>query len=89
MSIQATFAVMGLRAKKSLVHHILVENAYENNVVSDISKVAYLQGHRGRTKLQPLPGLLAAPDPGIFERGGSPLAVIYSITNFLFSNEIM
>ena len=31
----------------------------------------------------------AAPDPGIFERGGSLLAVIYSITNFLFSNEII
>ena len=28
-----------------------------------------------------------APDPGIFYRGGSPLAVIYSITNFLFQNE--
>ena len=26
----------------------------------------------------------AAPDQGIFERGGSSLAVIYSITNFLF-----
>ena len=30
-----------------------------------------------------------APDPEILERGGSPLAVIYSITNFLFSNEII
>ena len=26
--------------------------------------------------------LNAAPDPGIFERGDAPLAVIYSITNF-------
>ena len=30
-----------------------------------------------------------APDSGIFERGDSPLAVIYSITNILFSNEII
>ena len=28
------------------------------------------------------------PDPGIFERGVHLVAVIYSITNFLFSNEI-
>ena len=32
---------------------------------------------------------VTAPDPGIFERGGSPLAAIYSITTFLFSNEII
>ncbi len=30
-----------------------------------------------------------ALDPGIFERGSSQLAVIYGITNFLFSNEII
>ena len=32
---------------------------------------------------------IPASDPGIFGRGCSPLAVIYSITNFLFSNEII
>ena len=31
----------------------------------------------------------AGPDPGIFERGVDLVAVIYSITNFLFSNEII
>ena len=31
----------------------------------------------------------ARPDPGIFEGWGSPLAVIYSITSFFFSNEII
>ena len=33
--------------------------------------------------------LPTASDPGIFERGDSSLAVIYSITNFLFSNKII
>ena len=58
MSIQATFAAMGLRAKKSLVHHLLVENAYDKNLLSDISNVDYLQEDQGRTTLQPLPRLL-------------------------------
>ena len=32
---------MGLLVNKSLVHHLLVENAYENNLLSDISKMDY------------------------------------------------
>jgi len=35
----------------------LVENAYENNLLSDISRVDYLAKHRGRTHLRPLDGL--------------------------------
>ena len=48
---------MGLRAEASLGKHLLLENCWENNLVSDISKVDYLEGHQGRTNLQPLDGL--------------------------------
>ena len=51
-------------------------------LITDHNFPVYLPGHSERR-------VAAAPDPGIFERGGSPLAVIYSITNFLFSNEII
>src|ERR1043165_6987758 len=57
MAIQATFASMGIRAKKAISHHLLVENAYENNLLSDISRVDYLADHKGRTHLRPLYGL--------------------------------
>ena len=54
MAIQATFANMGVRTKKSIAHHLLVENAYESNLLSDISRVDYLANHKGRTHLRPL-----------------------------------
>ena len=57
MAIQATFASMGIRAKKATSHHLLVENANENNLLSDISRVDYLANNRGRTHLRPLYGL--------------------------------
>jgi hypothetical protein len=57
MAVQATFASMGIRTKKSISHHLLVENAYENNLLSDISRVDYLANNRGRTHLRPLDGL--------------------------------
>ena len=47
---------MGLLAK-----HLFVENAYENNLLSDIPKVDYLPGNQGRTNLRPfveLPALV-------------------------------
>ena len=48
---------MGIRAKKAISHHLLVENAYESNLLSDISRVDYLANNRGRTHLRPLYGL--------------------------------
>lgn len=53
----ATLSNMGLRAEASLAKHLLQENCWENNLVPDISKVDYLEGHQGRTNLQPLEGL--------------------------------
>ena len=57
MAVQATFQAMGLRSEKAVSAHLLLENAYESNFVSDISKVDYLAGSLGRTHLRPLPGL--------------------------------
>ena len=57
MAVQATFQAMGLRFEKAVSAHLLQENAYESNLVSDISKVDYLAGGLGRTHLRPLPGL--------------------------------
>src|ERR1043165_8539010 len=57
MAVQATFASMGIRAKKATSPHLLVENANENNLLSDISRVDYLANNRGRTHLRPLYGL--------------------------------
>ena len=53
----ATLSSTGLRAEVSLGKHLLLENCWENNLVPNISKVDYLEGHQGRTNLQPLDGL--------------------------------
>ena len=53
----ATLSSMGFRAEASLAKHLLLENCWENNLLPDISKVDYLEGHQGRTNLQPLDGL--------------------------------
>ena len=57
MAVQATFRAMGLRSEKAVSAHLLLENAYESNLVSDISKVDCLAGSLDRTHLRPLPGL--------------------------------
>ena len=57
MAVHKTLESMGLRANKSVAGHLLVENAYESNLIPDISQVNYLAGHQGRTNLQPLEGL--------------------------------
>ena len=57
MAVQATFQSMGLWSKKAVSAHLLLENAHESSLVSDISKVDYLAGNLGRTHLRPLPGL--------------------------------
>ena len=52
-----TFRDMGLRCEKNVATHLLLENAYDSNLLSDISKVDYLAGNLGRTNLRPLEGL--------------------------------
>ena len=47
--IQNTFADMGRRTKKVIAEHFLAENAYENNLLSDVLKIDYLAGNRVRT----------------------------------------
>ena len=47
-----TFRDMG-----NVATHLLLENAYDSNLLSDISKVDYLAGNLGRTNLRPLEGL--------------------------------
>ena len=36
---------IGLRAEKNVAKQILAENGWESNLVADISKVDYLEGH--------------------------------------------
>jgi len=57
-----TFRRMGLRSEKRVAEHLLLENAYDSNLLSDISKVDYLDGCLGRTNLRPLEGLPAFVD---------------------------
>lgn len=57
MSIEATFRDMGLRSEKAVAHHLLIENAYDSNLLPNISNVDYLAGNLGQTNLQPLAGL--------------------------------
>lgn len=75
-----TFQSMGLRCEKTVAEHLLLENAYESNLLSDISKVDYLDGNLGYTNLRPLEGLPAFVDDvfvfgylsqeeGVFHRG--------------------
>jgi len=56
-SILLTFEKMGIQAQKSVAMHLLVENAHESNLLPDISKVNYLEGHQGSTRLQSIPDL--------------------------------
>jgi len=52
-----TFESIGLWCKKAVAKHLLLENVYESNLLSDISKVDYVAGNLGRTNLRPLEGL--------------------------------
>ena len=36
---------IGLRAEKNVAKHLLAENGWESNLVADVSKVDYLEGH--------------------------------------------
>ena len=55
--IATTFENIRQLSNKSLAKHILLENAYEKNLVPDTSNVDYLANNNGRTNLQPLDGL--------------------------------
>ncbi|MEW8688580.1 MAG: hypothetical protein AB2556_22430 [Candidatus Thiodiazotropha sp.] len=44
--VEATFETMGLQTEKSLGTHLLLENAYESNLLPDIFQVSYLAGHK-------------------------------------------
>ena len=57
-----TFEGMGLRCEKNVATHLLLENAYDSNLLSDISKVDYLAANLGRTNLRSLEGLPAFVD---------------------------
>ena len=57
IAIQTTFEEMGFRCKESIAWHLVLENGYNNNLVSDISNVDYLQNHQGTMELEPLEGL--------------------------------
>ena len=54
--IETTFKEMGIRAEKSIVEHILKENIYGSNLISDIASVDYTRGHLGETHLREIPG---------------------------------
>lgn len=56
-AVNKTFESMGLRSEKAVAAHLLLENTYESNLVSDIAKVDYLAGNLGRTNLRLLAGL--------------------------------
>lgn len=62
MELRKTFESMGLRVAKSVASHLLLENAYDSNLLPDISKVDYLEGNLGPTHLRPLAGLPAFVD---------------------------
>jgi hypothetical protein len=57
IATRQTFQSMGLRCAKKVAEHLLLENAYESNLLPDISTVDYLEGNLGRTNLRPLEGL--------------------------------
>ena len=56
-NVVSSFKEIGLRSEKRLSYHLLLENTYENNLLSDISNVDYTKGNLGPTDLEPLEGL--------------------------------
>ena len=45
MTHRESLTQIGLRAKKNVAKHLLGENGWESNLVAEISKVDYLEGH--------------------------------------------
>ncbi|MEW8689060.1 MAG: hypothetical protein AB2556_24840 [Candidatus Thiodiazotropha sp.] len=58
MAVQTTFQSIGLQSAKAVATHLLLENAYESNLLSDFAQVDYLAGNLVHTHLGFLPGLL-------------------------------
>ena len=56
-ALVSTFKEIGLRSEKRFSYHLLLENTYENNLLSDISNVDYTKGNLVPTDLEPLEGL--------------------------------
>ena len=54
--IETTFKEMGIRAEKKIAEHILKENVYGSNLISDISTTDYTKNNNGRTNLKPIEG---------------------------------
>ena len=55
--VVSTFKEIGLRSEKRLSYHLLLENTYENNLLSVFYNVDYTKGNLGPTDLEPLEGL--------------------------------
>ena len=56
-NVSATFERIGLSTKKAIAPHILLENAYNSNLVPDISRVDYQADNNDRTHLRALEGI--------------------------------
>ena len=54
--IETTFKEMGIRAEKKIAEHILKENIYDDNLISDISETDYTANNNGKTHLKPIDG---------------------------------
>ena len=55
--MQCNLQDVGLQVRGNIANTVLLENTYDSNLVSDISKVDYLYGNLGATDLQPLEGM--------------------------------
>ena len=62
IAVRKTFKSMGLRCEKSVGPHLLLENAYDSNLVPDISEVHYLARNLGPINSRQLEGLPAFVD---------------------------
>ena len=54
--IETTFKEMGIRAEKKIAEHILKQNVYGSNLISDISTTDYTKNNNGKTNLKPIEG---------------------------------
>lgn len=55
--MECTLQSIGLQCTSGVATNVLLENVHESNLVSDISRVDYLEGNLGETDLEPLEGL--------------------------------
>ena len=55
--VETTFKQIGIRATSKIAEHVLKENTYDNNLLTDISTVDYTKDNLGKTRLQPIENL--------------------------------